>query len=106
MASFLIIILVFLWLTGIISIPSFSILHLALFHVNGKPVTIWDILILAVILWVVGILPLPFRGLGTILLILWLLSILGIIAIAGFSNLIIILLLIGLIIHLFGVHFN
>ena len=105
MITVFIVLLVFLWFTGIVTIPSFSILHFALFHINRNPVTIWDILLLAVIIWMAGVLPSPFKGLATILLILWLLAVMGVIAISGFSNLILVLLLLGLILQLLGIHF-
>jgi len=105
MVTLFIVLLVFLWLTGIVTIPSFSILHFALFYINAHPVTIWDILLLTVIIWMAGVVPVPFKGLAIILLILWLLAIMGVIAISGFSNLILVLLLLGLILHLLGIYF-
>ncbi|OGG03558.1 hypothetical protein A2W14_03170 [Candidatus Gottesmanbacteria bacterium RBG_16_37_8] len=105
MLSFLIILLIILYLTGFISIPSLSFLHRTLFYLNGRAVSVWDILILSVILYLLGFLQGPLRGIATILLILWILSVLGIIAISGFANLILALLLVGLILHLLGISF-
>lgn len=106
MTTFIIIFLVILWLGGFISIPSFSLLHYGLFYISGRAVTVWDIILLAVIIWMIGVLPYPFRGIGTIILILWFMSILGIIALHGFSNLILALIIIGLILHLLGITFQ
>ena len=103
MITLIVILLVVFWLAGIISIPSFSVLHRALFFINRNPVSFLDLLLLSVFIWVIGVLPSPLRGIGMVLLVLWLLAILGVIAITGLSNLIIILLIIGLILHMSGI---
>lgn len=45
-------------------------------------------------------LPSPFREIATVILVLWLLSLFGIIAIAGFSQILIIALIVGIGIYL------
>lgn len=98
MAQLVLAIIIILWLFGFIQIPY---LHNILFHVLGRPITLYNILILLIIMWVIEILPSPLRQIVMILLFLWLLSIFGIIAIAGFSQLIVIAIIIGIIVSLF-----
>lgn len=95
MLAAIVIILIILWLLGI-SIPD-----LALFTLNNHQVTLWELLMLAVICWAIGILPRPFQIAASILLALWILSVLGILAIAGLSNAIILVIIIGLIVSIF-----
>jgi len=45
--------------------------------INGHPVTLFNIFILLVIGWAVGVLPPPFQAIASVLLILWVLSVLG-----------------------------
>jgi hypothetical protein len=94
----LIVILAFLiifWILGYLPVP-----NLLLFSINGHPVTLWNLLILLFIIWAVGILPSPLQSIAGVLLFLWILSLLGIIAIAGFSNLIVWAIIIGLFLYI------
>ena len=97
----ILLLLVVLWLLGIFS--PVALLYRPLGHLNGHPVSLWDILLFLLIIWLIGILPKPFRQIVTIFLILWLLSLLGIFVISGLSNLLLPLLIIGLALYLFGV---
>lgn len=97
MLTGILIILIILWLLGFISIPGFAIRDIALFHFNGRNITLWDILIFIIVAWAVESLPSPLRQIGFILVVVWLLSQLGLIAIAGLSNLIVIAVAIGLV---------
>jgi hypothetical protein len=104
MVAVLIVILAILWFLGYIHIDAFNIPDTSLFTVNGQTVTIIDLLILAIVSVAISILPNPFRAIAGILLILWILSVLGIISLTGIalSNILVIAILIGLIASLFS----
>ena len=97
----IIIILVVLWFLGYAPLSGLSIPNFVLFTINGHLVTLWEILILLVIGWAIGILPDPLQKIAGVLLLLWILSVLGIFAIAGLSNIIVLVIIIGLIISVF-----
>ena len=63
-------------------------------------VTVWDVLIFLVLIWLVDLLPSPFRQIAVVVFIIWLLAVLGFIAIPALSNLLIISVIIGLLIYL------
>lgn len=100
MISLIIFVLVVLWLLGYLSVNNFFIPNIILFSLNGHPITLWNLLIFLVIVTAIGSLPRPFQAIGTVLLLLWILSVLGIIAVAGFSNLVILAIVVGLIIFI------
>lgn len=89
-------ILFVLWLLGFISV---GFLNIPLFSFGGETVTVLDLLIFLVVLWAIGILPSPFRQIGIVLALLWVLSVFGIIAIANFSTIIMLAFIAGLIIY-------
>ncbi|HJZ23178.1 hypothetical protein A3H80_02955 [Candidatus Roizmanbacteria bacterium RIFCSPLOWO2_02_FULL_37_19] len=93
----IIVILIILWFLGYAPISSISIPDLVLFSINNHQITLWDIFVLAVIVWAIGILPRPFQIIASVLLLLWILSVLGIFAIAGLSNILVIAIIIALI---------
>ena len=97
----IIIILAILWFLGYAPISGISIPNFVLFTINNHPVTLWEILILLVICWAIGILPRPFQAVASILLLLWILSALGILAIAGLSSILVLVIIVGLIISIF-----
>jgi len=97
----IIIILIVLWFFGYAPISSANIPDIILFSINNHPVTLWDLLILMAIAWAISILPSQLRMIASVLLILWVLSLLGIIAIAGLSNMLVLVIIIGLIVALF-----
>jgi len=97
----IVIILAILWFIGYIPISGISVPNLVLFTINNHPITLWKILILLVVGWAIGILPGPFKIVASILLLLWILSILGIFAIGGFSGVIVLVIIVGLIISIF-----
>lgn len=103
MLATLVIILIILWLLGYLHVGSVYIPDITLFTINNQIVTLWDLLILLVVAWAVGILPTPFREIAGVLLILWVLSVLGILAISGIalSNILVIAIIVGLIVSLF-----
>lgn len=96
----LLIILVVLWITGIIKIPGIVLRDIVIFRLNGKPISVWDLVLFIVIIWAIKELPSPVREIAGIFLILWILSLLGFIVIAGLSNLLIIALIIGIVISI------
>jgi hypothetical protein len=96
MTEVIVVLLVLLWVLGYIDIPGLNIPNPILFTVNGHPVSFVDVLIFALILWALEILPTPFREIAFVLLILWILATLGIIALANFSSIIVIALIVAL----------
>ena len=96
MVEFLLIALILLWFFGYIQIPWLNIPHVNLFVLNGKTVTLYELLILIVVVWAISFLPNPLKQIAGVLLILWLLATLGLVAIAGFSQIILIALIVGI----------
>lgn len=101
MITLVLMFLVILFILGYIQIPFFMIRDVMLFSAFGKSISLYDLLVFTLILWVIGLLPWPFRGLGTLILVLWLLSFFGIIAITGFSNILVLALIVGVIAYIF-----
>ena len=101
MAGILIVVLLLLYFFGYITIPWFTIPNPLLFTFGGHPILLSSLLIFLAILWAIGVLPSPLRQIAMVVFVLWLLSTLGFIAIAGLSNLLIIALIVGLVISLF-----
>lgn len=97
----IVVILIILWVLGYAPITGIAIPNIVLFTINNHPVTLWEILILMVIGWAIGMLPRPFQTIATVLLLLWVLSVLNIIAIAGLSSIIVPVIIIALIVSLF-----
>ena len=100
MIAAIIVILINLWALGYLHIPGLVFPNIGLFTLNGHLVTLWDVLILLVIACVIGVLPSPLREIAAILLLLWVLSTLGILAIAGLANIIVIAFIVGLVLYL------
>jgi len=102
MLTYLLILLIALWLLGVVRIPAFSLINIPLLYVGRKAIGLYDILVFFLILWLIRILPSPLREIVTLFLILWLLSFFGVFFFGGLTNLIVLLLILGLIIHFFG----
>ncbi len=96
----IIVVLLILWFLGYLHIPA-GLPHLVLFNINGHPVTLFDLLILLLVAWAIGILPSPFRQIAGVLLLLWILAVIGIIAVSGLATILVIAIIVGLIISLF-----
>lgn len=95
----LLVILVILWALGFL--PSgVNIPNITFFTINGHSVTFIDLLVLIIISWIVGLLPSPFRLIASILLVLWVLSVLGIFAFAGLSQWLVLTVIAGLVFYL------
>lgn len=94
--------LVILAILGYVQIPFLPFLDIILFTLNGREISVLDILVLLVILWAIGILPTPFRQIIGAIFVIWLLAVLGFIAVAGLSNILVIAVIVGIIIYLLG----
>jgi hypothetical protein len=103
MVGAILLILTVLWFFGYIHIQGLSIPNYPLFALNGHSISLWDLLIFLVILWAIEALPGPLRAIAGILLVIWVLSTLGIIAIVGLSHLIVVVLIICLVLAVFGI---
>lgn len=104
MIAALIVILAVLWFFGYVHIGGINLPDFVLFTINGHEVTLWNLLILIVVTTAIGILPGPFRIVAGVLLVLWILSVLGIISIAGIglSSILVFAIIVGLIFSLFS----
>ena len=101
MAGILIIVLLILYFFGYIHIPGLYIPNPMLFTFGGHAVTLSTLLIFFAILWAIEVLPSPIRLIAMLLVLLWILSTLGFIAIAGLSNILVVAIFVGLVISLF-----
>lgn len=97
----LLLILVVLWIFGYANIQALSSLNLPLFNINGNTITIWDLLIFLAIVWAIGILPAPLKQIAGALLLVWVLSVLGILSIAGLPSIVVIAIILALVFTLF-----
>jgi hypothetical protein len=104
MVEFALAVLVILWLMGYVQIPWLHIPRITVFSFNGRPITFFDILIAIVVIWLIDLLPTPFREVSILLLLLYVLSLFGIIAIAGFSNIVVIAIVLGILFFLVKKH--
>jgi hypothetical protein len=102
MLAALLVILIILWFLGYIHIDGLTIPDISLFTINGHTITLINLLTFLVISAIVGALPSPFRQIAGVALLLWVLSILGILAIGGLSSLLVIAIILGLIAYVFG----
>lgn len=96
----IIIILTILWILGYSPLSGVSIPNIGLFPINGHMVTLWEVLILMVVTWAISILPRPFQTIASVLLVLWLLSVLGIFAVAALPNIIVIIIIAALVLSI------
>lgn len=101
MLGTIIVILALLWGLGFLNLPALPFQNMVLFRLFGHSITLWELLMFVVILWAMESLPSPLRQIAFVLILLWVLSILGIIAITGLSNLIIGALIIGIVLAIF-----
>ncbi len=96
----LIAILVVLWLLGIISVPWLTMPHFPSLNILGFHLTITNLLVLGILIWIAASLGGPLRQIVWVLVVLWILSALGIIAIGGLSNLLVVGIVVGLVLSL------
>ena len=97
----IVVVLIILWFLGYAPISGINIPNIVLFSINNHPITLWNLLILAVIGWAISILPSPFREIASVILVLWVLSVIGILAISGLPSILVIAIIVGLVIFLF-----
>jgi hypothetical protein len=97
----ILIILLVLWIIGIIKIPWLTLHNSVLFTVLGHRVTIWELLLMIVLIWGVEQLPTPLREIAVVIVLLWVLSLFGLVVINGLTNLVILAVIIGLVLTFF-----
>ena len=97
------VILIILWFLGYIRLDGLNIPDITLLTINGQEITLINLLIFAVIIWAIGILPSPLRQIGFVILVIWLLSLFGILAFAGLQSILVLAVIAGLILALLGV---
>lgn len=102
MIEIILFLLIILWLLGYITIPGLIVPKIPIFYFNRKAITLWEIFIFLVVLWAIETLPTPFKEVFTLVLILWILSTVGIISIAGLSQILIVSLIAGMAISIFS----
>lgn len=98
----ILIVLIVLWFFGYMPIGGIRVPNVVLFSINNHQITLWNVLILFAVGWVISILPSPFREIASVLLLLWVLSVVGILAIAGLSNILIIAIILGFAFYIFS----
>ena len=98
----LLLVLVILWALGFLRIGDLDFLRVPAITIDGRVVTLLDILVALTVIFVIAALPGPLGIAAGILLILWLLSVLGLIAIEGvpLSTLIILVIILALLFHI------
>ncbi|NTU47117.1 hypothetical protein HGA88_05820 [Candidatus Roizmanbacteria bacterium] len=104
MITLIVVVLGALWLLGYVNIPALPFHDFLLFTVFGRQITLYNLLTFLLIVWLIDLLPDPFRTIASVIFLLWLLAIFGIISIAGFPNLVILGLIIGVVIYLITKH--
>lgn len=92
--STILFLLIILWLFGFLQIPLFAY---SFFTLGNNVITLNDLLLFFVMLWLISILPNPFREITVVMFLLWVLASVGLIAIPGFSNIVLIALIIGVV---------
>ncbi len=98
----ILIILIVLWFFGYVPIGNVHVPNAVLFSINNHLITLWNVLILLAVGWAIGILPRPFREIASVLLLFWVLSVIGILAIAGLSNILLIAIILGFAYYIFS----
>lgn len=83
-------VLAVLWILGYVRLPGVAIPDWVLFSINGRAITLWSVLIFLAIIWALSLLPAPVRQVAAAILILWLLSVFGILAITGLPSILVI----------------
>lgn len=96
MTTIILILLIAFWFAGY---GPLTALHIPLFSIAKFSISLWDILIFLLIIKLIELLPGIIRSIIIILLVFWLLSIFGIVAIIS-SQLILIALIVGVAVHL------
>jgi hypothetical protein len=95
----ILVLLVAFWLLGY---GPFQVLHITLLKFNNLSINLWDLLIFLVFVWLVTSLPSPLRQIAMIFILIWVLASLGVIAIAGLSNILVIAIIVGVLLYVLG----
>src|SRR3989344_2278417 len=98
----ILIILIVLWFFGYAPLEGIHVPNIILFSINNHQITLWNVLILLAVGWAISILQRPFREIASVLLVFWVLSVVGILAIAGLSNILIIAIILGFAFYIFS----
>ena len=96
MLAVLVLLLTLLYVLGYLNVSFLSVfdfLKIPLFTVNGKVITALSLLILFTVLAALEVLPSPIREVAFGLLVLWVLSVLGIISIVWSANLLVVVMI-------------
>lgn len=96
----LVAVLVVLWLLGIINIPWLEMPHFPTLNILGFSLTIEKLLVIIALVWIASSLGGVIGKVVWVLVVLWLLSTLGIIAVGGLSNLLVIGVVVGIVLSL------
>jgi hypothetical protein len=99
MLTAILVLLIVFWFLGYGPIVTF---RYTLLKLGSHGISLWDVLIFLVIVCVISSLPRPLKEIATVVLVVWLLSLFGIIAVAGLSNILLIALIVGIGIYLIG----
>jgi hypothetical protein len=102
MVEILLVVLVLLWVLGYLAIPGLAIPHVVLFSFNRHPITLVNLLIFLMVVWIISLLHTPAKQIATVLLVLWVLSVFGFLAIPGLANIIFLVLILGILATFFG----
>ncbi len=81
----------------IVGLPS---LDITVATINRQAISLWDIITFVLVAGLIGLLPRPFREIFAVVLLVWTLSVLGIIAIGGLSTILLFGILIGTLAYL------
>jgi hypothetical protein len=102
MLTALFLVLLVLWLLGFLQIGNLDFLRVVVFRVGARGVTVLDTLIAIAVVWVIAALPGPLAISAGVLLILWALTIAGVVAVEGIplNALIILVIIVGLLVHI------
>lgn len=95
MLGALLVILGLLWFLGYIQIPGVLLPNFQLFLINGHSIRLWDILVFLLVIWIIELLPSPIRQIAVVLVLLWVLSLIGILVINGASSLLLLAIIVG-----------
>ena len=93
----LVAILVVLWILGIIRVPWLALPHFPSLNILGFNLTIEKLVVIGILVWIASSLGGPLRQIVWVLVVLWTLSVLGIITVGGLGNLLMIGIVVGLV---------
>jgi hypothetical protein len=95
----LVLFLIILWVLGLLPQGGINIPNITFFTLNNHPVTLWNLLTLIVISWIISIIPNPFRTIASILMLVWVVSILGLLPFTGIDSWLLLAIIVGLVFY-------